>query len=131
MVDKIWWDWQEKSIQSKYSYGGGSVAAINNFTTFTQFRTGLPPYLSVSVPSSDLKRSCVINFVRLSLVRQRDPRFRFVERYDLGHHGHDGRLVVLHIRLDIIGHFRIIAQTFFFLFIFFSIQLARKAARLL
>jgi tyrosinase len=46
MVDKVWWDWQEKSKQSQFAYGGGSVAALTNFTLFSTFPTGLPPYLS-------------------------------------------------------------------------------------
>jgi hypothetical protein len=54
MVDKIWYDWQKKSTKNKYAYGGGSVTAANNFTTFRQFPTGFLPYLSVSA-SSDVK----------------------------------------------------------------------------
>ena len=48
MVDKIWYDWQQRSTINQYSYGGGSVTALPSFTTFVQFPTGLPPYLSVS-----------------------------------------------------------------------------------
>ena len=47
MVDKIWYDWQQKSIKSQYSYGGGSVTALPSYVNFTQFPTGLPPYLNV------------------------------------------------------------------------------------
>jgi len=53
MIDKVWYDWQEKSPKNKYSYGGGSVTAIPIFKTYMEFPIGLPPFLSVSV-SSDL-----------------------------------------------------------------------------
>ena len=46
MVDKIWYDWQNKSPKNKYAYGGGSVEA--NLTAFVEFPTGLPPYYGVS-----------------------------------------------------------------------------------
>ena len=59
MIDKLWYDWQRKSPKNKYAYGGGSVTAIPSYTNFTEFPTGLPPYLNVSAPS-DLKRTCVI-----------------------------------------------------------------------
>lgn len=48
MVDKIWYDWQNKSPENKYAFAGGSVAASFNFTLFTQFPNGLPPFVNVS-----------------------------------------------------------------------------------
>jgi hypothetical protein len=63
MVDKIWYDWQQKSTKNKYAFGGGSVTATRNYTTFRQFPTGLPPYLSVS-PSFDVKRIMVSDPLR-------------------------------------------------------------------
>jgi len=45
MVDKIWYDWQNKSPKNKLAYGGGSVEGVTVFATFTEFPTGLPPYL--------------------------------------------------------------------------------------
>ena len=61
MVDKVWHDWQQKGLRNKYSFGGGSVSTIFNstFATFTEFPTGLPPYVNVSVPS-DLRYVSVI-----------------------------------------------------------------------
>ena len=56
MIDKVWYDWQNKSIKNKYSYGGGSVTPLPSFSAFQQSPTGLPPYLNVSA-SSDLKRT--------------------------------------------------------------------------
>ena len=70
MVDKIWYDWQQRSPKNRYSYGGGSVAALDSFADFTQFPTGLPPYCNVSVPSG-VKRACVIiilSFASLSFL---------------------------------------------------------------
>ena len=59
MIDKVWYDWQNKNSRNKYAYGGGSVTALPNFLNFTEFPTGLPPYLNVSGPSTH-KRTCVI-----------------------------------------------------------------------
>ena len=53
MVDKIWYDWQQKSIANQYAYGGGSLEATATFASFVQFPNGLPPYLSVSVSSDE------------------------------------------------------------------------------
>ena len=60
MIDKIWYDWQQKSPKNKYSYGGGSVEALASFATFTQFPTGLPPYLNVSSSPPISKQTCGI-----------------------------------------------------------------------
>jgi hypothetical protein len=59
MVDKIWYDWQNKGPRNKYAFGGGSASALSNFTTFVTFPTGLPPYLGVSAQSIR-KYTCVI-----------------------------------------------------------------------
>ncbi|KAF9780434.1 Di-copper centre-containing protein [Thelephora terrestris] len=50
MIDKIWYDWQKKSPKNRFSYGGGSVEALSSFATFTEFPTGLPPYLNFDSP---------------------------------------------------------------------------------
>jgi len=50
MVDKIWFDWQNKHPQNFYAYAGGSISAASNFTLFTQFPTGLPPFLNFDSP---------------------------------------------------------------------------------
>ena len=49
MVDKIWYDWQNKDPRNKYAYGGGSIETSG--TNFTTFPTGYPPYLNVSASS--------------------------------------------------------------------------------
>ena len=59
MIDKVWYDWQNKRIENKYSYGGGSITPLPSFLAFEEFPTGLPPHLSVSA-SSDLKRTRVV-----------------------------------------------------------------------
>ena len=48
MVDKIWYDWQNKSPRNKGAYGGGSVEAFSSYAAFAEFPTGLPPYYGVS-----------------------------------------------------------------------------------
>jgi len=59
MIDKLWYDWQKKSTRNKYSYGGGSGSPLSDYTTYTEFPTGLPPFLNVSA-SSDLKQTWAI-----------------------------------------------------------------------
>lgn len=49
-IDKLWFDWQNKSPKNMYAFGGGSVEALVNFATFIQFPTGLPPYLNFDSP---------------------------------------------------------------------------------
>ena len=56
MVDKIWYEWQQNP-RNKHAFGGGSVAPLANYTIFSEFPTGLPPYLGVSV-RSDPKHAC-------------------------------------------------------------------------
>ena len=51
MVDKIWYDWQNKNPRNKYAYGGGSIEAITVPGTPTLYPTGYPPYLNVSSSS--------------------------------------------------------------------------------
>ena len=52
MVDKIWFDWQNKSPKNRYAFTGGSVEALDNFADFTEFPTGRPPFVNVSDRSS-------------------------------------------------------------------------------
>ena len=70
MIDKVWYDWQNKRIENKYSYGGGSITPLPSFLAFEEFPTGLPPHLSVSA-SSDLKRTWVgYGVLRISFASQ-------------------------------------------------------------
>jgi len=46
MIDKVWYDWQNKDPRNKYAFGGGSITALPNYTDYTRFPTGLPPYLN-------------------------------------------------------------------------------------
>ena len=48
MIDKIWFDWQNKSPKNRYAFTGGSVQALHSFAEFTEFPTGLPPFVNVS-----------------------------------------------------------------------------------
>ena len=51
MVDKIWYDWQNRSPKNKYAYGGGFSEATDS-ASYAEFPTGLPPYYGVSVSSN-------------------------------------------------------------------------------
>jgi len=46
MIDKVWYDWQNKNPKNKYAYGGGSVTPLSSFANYTRFPTGMPPYLN-------------------------------------------------------------------------------------
>lgn len=48
MVDKIWYDWQNRVPMNKYAFGGGSNSTFGIFPDFFDFPTGKPPYLNVS-----------------------------------------------------------------------------------
>jgi tyrosinase len=48
MVDKLWYDWQNKHISSFYSFVGGTVLDRYNATLYPVFPNGGPPYLNFS-----------------------------------------------------------------------------------
>jgi len=48
MVDKIWFDWQNKHPENFYSFFGGSVGAHSQPGLYKEFPTGGPPFLNVS-----------------------------------------------------------------------------------
>ena len=74
MVDKTWYDWQRKSPENKYAYGGGTVPALSNFSLFIQYPTGLPPFAHVSSSSHFMRNSrYLINFVLLLSSRLNSP----------------------------------------------------------
>jgi len=50
MIDKMWWDWQNKHPQNFWSYGGGSVGAHTQPGLYAEFPTGGPPFLNFSSP---------------------------------------------------------------------------------
>ena len=51
MVDKIWYDWQNRDVRNKLAFGGGSVAATDSFADFIAFPNGHSPYYGVSALS--------------------------------------------------------------------------------
>jgi len=53
MIDKVWYDWQNKHPMNKYAYEGGSVTPIPSFANYTIFPNGLPPDLNVSGSSDE------------------------------------------------------------------------------
>jgi tyrosinase len=60
-VDKIWYDWQNKSPKNKYSFGGGLVQATTNFTAFAGNPNGLRPFMGfdTELPSDGLWNATV------------------------------------------------------------------------
>ncbi|KAI0049390.1 Di-copper centre-containing protein [Auriscalpium vulgare] len=45
MVDKVWYDWQHEHAANRETFFGGSVAALQNLSTYEQYPNGAPPYL--------------------------------------------------------------------------------------
>ena len=48
MIDKAWYDWQNKHPLSRYAFQGGSVSMFTNATLYAEFPNGAPPNLNVS-----------------------------------------------------------------------------------
>jgi len=48
MVDKIWFDWQNRDPMNAKSYYGGSVEHLANLDDYNEYPNGGPPYLNLS-----------------------------------------------------------------------------------
>jgi tyrosinase len=60
MIDKIWFDWQNRDPANAHSFSGGSVQALESLDTYNQYPTGGPPFLSVSVGHLEMENSNLI-----------------------------------------------------------------------
>jgi hypothetical protein len=47
MVDKIWYDWQNRDPKNAKSYFGGSVQYLDSLASYNQYPNGAPPFLNV------------------------------------------------------------------------------------
>ena len=47
MVDKIWYDWQNRNSSNKNAFAGGSISAQVDPTQASTFPTGAAPFLNV------------------------------------------------------------------------------------
>ncbi|KAI0262442.1 Di-copper centre-containing protein [Gloeopeniophorella convolvens] len=56
MVDKVWYDWQHRDPANARSFLGGTVQALENWTTYNQYPSGAPPFfdLNSTMPSDGL-----------------------------------------------------------------------------
>ncbi|KAF7350174.1 Di-copper centre-containing protein [Mycena venus] len=56
MVDKMWFDWQNKHPSNKKAFFGGSVQALDNATYYHEFPNGAGPFYNISstMPSDGL-----------------------------------------------------------------------------
>ncbi|KAJ7328833.1 Di-copper centre-containing protein [Mycena albidolilacea] len=56
MVDKMWYDWQNRHPSNTKAFFGGSVQALNNVTFYNSFPNGAGPFYNVSsiMPSDGL-----------------------------------------------------------------------------
>jgi tyrosinase len=48
MIDKIWYDWQNRDPMNANSFYGGSVEYIYSLAAWDEYPNGGPPYLDVS-----------------------------------------------------------------------------------
>ncbi|KAN0131516.1 Di-copper centre-containing protein [Lactarius tabidus] len=48
MVDKIWYDWQNRDPKNAKSYFGGSVQYLDSLASYNQYPNGAPPFLNLS-----------------------------------------------------------------------------------
>jgi len=48
MIDKVWYDWQNRRPENFWSFHGGSVQAFESVTSYTEFPNGEAPYLNFS-----------------------------------------------------------------------------------
>lgn len=48
MVDKVWFDWQQKHPANAKAFTGGAVEHLTNVTDYKKYPTGGPPWLTVS-----------------------------------------------------------------------------------
>ncbi|TFY74831.1 hypothetical protein EWM64_g9182 [Hericium alpestre] len=46
MVDKVWSDWQQRNVTNFGQFHGGTVQELTNFTLYTQYPNGAPPFLN-------------------------------------------------------------------------------------
>ena len=58
MVDKIWYDWQNRDPVNTMSFFGGSVQHTDSRDNYNKYPNGGPPYLSVSACSFRVRNSC-------------------------------------------------------------------------
>jgi tyrosinase len=48
MIDKLWYDWQNRDPMNANSFYGGSVEYIYSLAAYDEYPNGGPPYLNVS-----------------------------------------------------------------------------------
>ena len=47
MVDKIWYDWQNRDPKNAKSFFGGSIQYLDSVASYNQYPNGAPPLLNV------------------------------------------------------------------------------------
>lgn len=48
MVDKIWWDWQNRDRANFWQFSGGTVSVLDDYPQFQKYPTGAPPMMSLN-----------------------------------------------------------------------------------
>ena len=59
MIDKLWYEWQNRNPASATSFFGGSVEHLDNGTDYQKYPNGGPPYLNVSTNQFKLRNPLV------------------------------------------------------------------------
>ena len=76
MIDKVWYEWQHANPANFWSFDGGSVARVKDFTADPAFPNGAPPYVTVRVASLQ----SLFQLTNPLVVRDADPNRRYHER---------------------------------------------------
>ena len=98
MIDKVWFDWQNKHKENFWSFFGGSVGSHSQPGLYRQFPAGGPPFLNVSELSTLIALPLHVCLFKYSLAWHADAdRWNPHEGFDLRRHGYQGREVVLRL----------------------------------
>jgi hypothetical protein len=95
MIDKIWYDWQNRDPLNAQSFFGGSLESINNLTAYNENPTGVGPYLDVSTRVLAIRNGGA--HVDLLCIAELSPPGRRVlpRGHHRGHVEHNQRRLVL------------------------------------
>jgi len=98
MIDKIWYDWQQRNPKNAKSFFGGSVAALQSVDAYNQYPNGGPPFLNVSFLYFVYHTWELSDRVWAAEFNHDDGRV--VSRcHDWGRHGYDRWASVLRLRV--------------------------------
>ena len=73
MLDKVWYDWQNRDPNNKYAFKGGSVSwQVNQNQSFDEYPNGSPPWLDVRGDPPSLCEGPTLNVRQMKSVIPND-----------------------------------------------------------